>query len=306
MEWLIPMQTLPTNTPALVTALIIGLLVGLLVGWLVTYLPARRTSQALREQNARLESSRMSDKLEGEDAHRQLDLLRGELRTVTTSQTELRNQLLAAQEAKEQLDLTIHQRDAAIDDLKREIALAQDEREQAESRSHAAALAVGAELESAMASLKATEAENVRLTGDLGQTQVELANVRQALFDRPIEMEALRVAVDQAAQAAAGKQTALDEAYSRVATLLQTVEERDARVTSLAAELGGLQGELDTALAQRRALEAHLLSVRGDVAGEMVRVAQALIKVRDEQLSDANARCEALATELAALRGQEN
>ena len=303
MEWLIPMQTLPTNTPTLVTALIIGLVVGVVVGWLVTYLPARRTSKALREQNARLESSRMSDKLDGEDAHRQIDLLRGELRTVTTSQTELRNQLLAAQEAKEQLDLTIHQRDAALDDLKREIALAQDEREQAESRSHAATLAFSAELESAKASLKATEAENKRLTGDLGQTQVELANARQALFDRPAEMEALRAAVDQAALVAAGKQTALDEAYSRAATLLQTIEERDARVTSLAAELGGLQGELDTALAQRRALEAHLLSVRGDVAGEMVRVAQALIKVRDEQLSDANARSEALLAELTALRG---
>jgi len=305
-EWLIPMQTLPTNAPTLVTALIIGLVAGLVVGWLVTYLPARRTSKALREQNARLESSLMSDKLAGEDAHRQIDLLRGELRTVTTSQTELRNQLLAAQEAKEQLDLTIQQRDAAIDDLKREIALAQDELEQAESRSHATALTLGAELESAKASLKATEAENERLAGDLSQAQAELANARQALFNRPVEMEALRAAVDQATQAAADKQTALDEAYSRAATLLQTVEERDARVTSLAAELGGLQGELDTALAQRRALEAHLLSVRGDVAGEMVRVAQALIKVRDEQLGETNARCEALLAELTALRGKNN
>jgi chromosome segregation ATPase len=300
------MQTLPTNTPTLVIALIIGLVAGLVVGWLVAYLPAQRKSKALRQQNARLESSLMTDKLEGEDAHRQLDLLRGELRTVTTNQTELRNQLLAAQETKAQLDLTLQQRDAALDELKRELALAQDELAQAESRSHATASALGAELEAARTSLKAAETENERLAGELSLAQVELANARQALFDRPIEMVALRAAVDQATQAAAGKQTALDEAYGRAATLLQAVEERDARVAAFEAELGGLRGELDTALAQRRALEAHLRSVRGDVAGEMVRVAQALIKVRDEQLAEANARREALATELAALRGQEN
>ena len=154
MEWLIPMQSLTTNSPTSVIIPIGGLVVGLVVGWLLAYLLARRSKKALREQNAKLESSLASNKLEGEEARRQIDSLRGELRSVTTTQTELRNQLLAAQELKGELDRAIQQRNATIDELKREIALAQDRVEQAESRSQAAAVALGAELESAKTSLK--------------------------------------------------------------------------------------------------------------------------------------------------------
>jgi chromosome segregation ATPase len=304
-DWLIPMQSLTISNPTLIAALIIGFVVGIIIGWLLTYLPARRGRKALLEQNARLEASMKNNKLDGEEARGQIDLLRGELRSVTASQAELRNQLLVAQEAKGELDRTLQQRDVAIDELKREIVLAQDKLEQVESRSHATLLALSADAEATKASLEAAGADNERLAGALSHAQAELANARQALFDRPDEMEALRAAADQATQAILDKQTALDEAYGRAAGLLLTVEERNTRVASLEAQLAVLQGELDTTLAQRRALEAHLLSVRGNVAGEMVRVTQALIKVKEDQLSEANERCEALLMELTALKGKE-
>jgi chromosome segregation ATPase len=300
------MQSLITNNPALVASLIFALIGGFVVGWLVAYLPARRSSKALHERNARLETSLTNNKLDGEEARGQIDLLRGELRNVTTSQTELHNKLLVAQELNGQLDRTIQQRDATIEDFKRQMALAQDKFEQVESRSHDTVLALSAEAESAKASWETTVAENERLSDDLSRAQAELANARQALLDRPNEMETLRAAADQATKAVADKQTALDEAYSRAATLLQTVEEYNTRVSSLEAQLDGLQSDLDTALAQRRSLEAHLHSVRGNVASEMVRVTQALVKAKDEQLSEANERCEALLMELTTLKAQEN
>jgi len=305
-DWQNTMQILTTNGPTLIAPLIVSLVAGFILGWLLAYLPARRSNSSLREQNTRLESSLTKIRFEGEETRGQIDTLRGELRSVTANQADLRNQLLAAEESKAEVARTIQQRDAAVDDLTRQITLAQDEFEQVESRSHATLLALSAELESAKASLVTKAAENDRLTGDFTHAQAELANVRQALLDRPQVMEALRAAADQASQEVAGKQTALDEAYSRAATLLQTVEERNAHVASLEAQLGERQGEIDKTIEQRRALEARLQSVRGDVASEMVRVTQALIKGKDEQLSEANERYEALLMELTALKREEN
>ncbi len=301
-----PMQLLTANGPVLATVLIIGLAAGFVVGWLLANVPARRRSKALLEQNARLESSLANARVEAEEVRGQIDLLRSEFRNATTSQADLRNQLMAAEELKGKLEHALQQRDTAIDDFKRELGLAQDEFEQEESRKHATLVALNTELEATKASLDTTVAENDRLAGDLADAQAALANARQALLDRPNAMEALRAAADQATHAAADKQTALDEAYSRAATLLQTVEERNAHVAALEAQLGELQGELDKALARRGALEARLHSVRGDVAGEMVRVTQALIKVKEEQLSEANERCDSLLMELTALKAAEN
>lgn len=260
MEWFNQVQSLMANNPAFVASLIVALIAGLVAGWLLAYLPARRSKEALRERNARLEASLANNKLDGDEARGQLDLLRGELRNAAASQAELHNQLLAAQELNGQRERTIQQGDAT----------------------------------------------NERLSADLSRAQVELAAARQALLDRPEEMEALRAAAEEATKSLTDKQTALDEAYSRAAALLQMVEEYNTRVSSLEAQINGLQSDLDMALAQRRSLEAHLHSVRGNVASEMVRVTQALVKAKDEQLSEANERYEALLMELTTRKAQEN
>lgn len=306
MAWLIPLQQLTANTPGLAAVVIVCLLGGIIIGWLLAYLPGRGRTKSLQAQNARLETAVTNNKLDGEEARAQIELLRGELRTANASQAELRNQLVLAEEAKTQVSRTLEERETAIENLMREQALAQDTYTQADSRNQATTAALSAELEAVRASLRHSASDNERLAGELSQTQVQLASTRQALRDRPEEMEALRTAAAQATQAAAGKQTALDEAYSRAAALLQILEEREARVAALEAQLSGLQSELDAAQARRSALEGHLLSVRGDVAGEMVRVTQALIKVKEEQLGEANERCAALLMELTALKAREN
>jgi predicted nuclease with TOPRIM domain len=115
-------------------------------------------------------------------------------------------------------------------------------------------------------------------------------------------LEAEFTAVARASQGPSPHEVALSEAYNRLADLQRALEERDQILSSRAAEVEHVRGELQAAQASLRELETRHIRAREDVASELAVLASTMIKMKDDALVRADARIAALSAELEAAR----
>jgi DNA repair exonuclease SbcCD ATPase subunit len=110
---------------------------------------------------------------------------------------------------------------------------------------------------------------------------------------------------DSALHSLASKDAALNEAYQRAVNLQRALEDREAALTSAQSELATLKVDVSALNSIKAELENRLQSARGDVASEMATLTSTMIKMKEEQLTTANARVAELMNELNAARAAQ-
>lgn len=129
----------------------------------------------------------------------------------------------------------------------------------------------------------------------MSQVEFELAGAGDAVTN---EAALLESQLEIAAQSLQGKDVALREAYGFLGSLQRDLDSREQALTVAERQIVELRREV-TELEQHRVdLEGRLQEVRNEVAGELALLTSAMIRMKEEQLSTANARISALNRQL--------
>jgi chromosome segregation ATPase len=195
-------------------------------------------------------------------------------------------------------DSELQARNQAVEEVRSELALTLDQSEQTQSDVRSQIETLRSEYESAKQDIEA-------LRADLEAAGAENANLRQAgeqlAADFQTKVEELKAAQKQIND----KDAALDQAFLRVAALQNTLEARETSLGNTQMELQELQERMAEIGSIREELEQKLASARGDVAGELALLTSTMVRMKDDELKQANRRILSLTSELDALRGIE-
>lgn len=271
--------------------LLISLVIGFILGWLLLGISPRRKAAALEAQLADLEGKARKTERDLGDARKQGDTLKAAVATSETKLNDVSKQLATVQadvaklnEDKAAADADLQSRNIEAADYKMQLALLQDQYDKARS-------STAAELESLRSQLSAANAQVADLSSARSTAEAELNAVRGNSVN---VMESL-----------SNKDAALNEAYTRAVNLQRVLEDREAAVTTAQNELSNLKIEVNALNAVKAELEDRLQRARGDVAGEMAVLTGTMIKMKEEQLTSANARIVELQNEINALRSSQ-
>lgn len=271
--------------------LLISLVIGFILGWLLLGISPRRKAAALEAQLADLEGKARKTERDLGDARKQSDTLKAAVATSETKLNDVSKQLATAQadvaklnEDKAAADADLQSRNIEAADYKMQLALLQDQYDKARS-------STAAEIESLRSQLSAANAQVADLSSARSTAEAELNAVRGNSVN---VMESL-----------SNKDAALNEAYTRAVNLQRVLEDREAAVTAAQNELSNLKIEVNALNAVKAELEDRLQRARGDVAGEMAVLTGTMIKMKEEQLTTANARIVELQNEINALRSSQ-
>jgi chromosome segregation ATPase len=293
MYWL-NMEWIAANWMPLVVALILGFI----LGWLLTGLSPRRKNAEYEAQLAELESKSRKTERDLGDARKQVDSLKGAVATTEGTLGDVRKQLTDAQadtqrlgDEKAAVDADLQSSNIELADLKMQLALMQDQFDKTKS----SAVAEGEQLH---ASVDAA----AKQIADLNAERDAVAAERDAIA---AELAAVRNSSDSALHSLSTKDAALNEAYQRAVNLQRALEDREAALTAAQAELSSLRVDVSALNSIKAELENRLQSARGDVAGEMAVLTSTMIKMKDEQVTTANARIAELMNEINALKSHQ-
>ncbi|MBK8048994.1 MAG: hypothetical protein IPK16_18885 [Anaerolineales bacterium] len=271
--------------------LLLSLVIGFILGWLLLGISPRRKAAALEAQLADLEGKARKTERDLGDARKQGDTLKAAVATSETKLNDVSKQLATAQadvaklnEDKAAADADLQSRNIEAADYKMQLALLQDQYDKARS-------STAAEIESLRSQLSAANAQVADLSSARSTAEAELNAVRGNSVN---VMESL-----------SNKDAALNEAYTRAVNLQRVLEDREAAVTAAQNELSNLKIEVNALNAVKAELEDRLQRARGDVAGEMAVLTGTMIKMKEEQLTSANARIVELQNEINALRSSQ-
>jgi chromosome segregation ATPase len=314
------METLGFSSPWTLAVVVLG--IGFVLGWLITGLPPRSklgkmTAKAedldakLKETNTTLAASQAHvEELQKEaaaaHAHEQelqtgLDAARSDLEQVS-AQAEMRRQVLAARDAElstrdaelSTRDAELSARDAEL--AKRDAELAKREAELADLKMQESALRGTTEQSYAAFNLQVQE-----LAAEVSRLSEENQNLKINLEGTAKDLAKSRAQVETVAQAIANKDAALTEAYARAVRLERETTDEQGQLLSLQAEIDTLKRNLATATASTEEANRRLENARGEVAGELAALTSTMLRIKDEQLAQANATITALQAQMAAM-----
>lgn len=249
-------------------------LIGLIIGWFFTWLFGRSGKKALQASLATAESKLRTGEQNLTDARKQIDALKANLSASEASLSSARGELEALRQEEAGVTAALEERQAVA------LALESDL-----DQTRMAAATTRESLESIIATVTA---DKLTLQGQLDASHVELAG-----------MKAL---AEANAQALASKDTALNEAYMRAVILQRDLQEREKMLMAAQNELDTIKIDLVAATNRKAEMESKLHRARGDVAGEMALVTSTMLKMKDDALSQANARIAMLTKEIEILR----
>jgi len=257
----------------------VGGIVGLLIGWLFTRIGWRRRIKQAEERVAELESKRRRTERDSTDAVEQTNRLQRTVQAAEEQLAELRRKVSAleadlatAQEQKASAEARLEAFAGETADLKTQLTAQQEELEVARS-------APAVDLQDAPPSPQ----------------QTALVAEVERLHD---ELSLARARAEKADQAAINKDTALVEAYGRAVSLQRQLEERETKFAAAQAELEKLRHDVAGLATIKDEMESRIQRARADAAGELAALTSTMMKLKDDALSQANARIAELAKEL--------
>lgn len=248
--------------------------IGLIIGWFFTWLVGRNRKKEFAASMEQVESRLRKSEQDLADARKQSDSLKANLSASEASLSSARSELEALKQEGASVTAALEERQAAA------LAL--------ESDLDQTRMAAATTRESLESIIETVTADKLTLQGQLDATRVELAG-----------MKAL---AEANAQALASKDTALNEAYMRAVILQRDLQEREKMLMAAQNDLDTLKIDLVAATSRKAEMESKLHRARGDVAGEMALVTSTMLKMKDDALSQANARIAMLTKEIEILR----
>jgi chromosome segregation ATPase len=250
--------------------LLIGGLGGLILGWLITWLAMRSTANQLR---ATIQD--LTDKLTASD--RSLAEMRRQAQTLQASMATCEANLAKAHEDLDQAQADLDQ--------------AQADREQVVSEK--------AQVES---SLEGHMRELDDLNAAYLQLEEQNSTLRANLEGSAAEAAAVQEQLDAANDTLETKEIALNEAYLRAVRLQRELMETQGVLVSTQTDLGDLRRDVVALTTYNQDLENKLQNARGDVAGELALLTSTMLRLKEDQLKDANLRIAALSAEVEAMK----
>ena len=243
---------------------IVLLALGATVGWLAADLSARRklTKLGLRTQ----------------DIGGKLDEATAGLAQATAKVTDLQAKLDTANADLAARNADLAARDAELAELKREESGLRGTAEQSFTE-------LSTQVRSLKTDLDRVSQENESLSINLETTAKDLIKARADFAT--------------ATQSLSNKDVALTEAYARAVKLEHEASDEESQLLSLQAEAATLKRQLAMLTVSNQDLDRRLQNARGEVAGELAVLTSTMLRVKDEQLTQANATVAALQAQLA-------
>jgi chromosome segregation ATPase len=252
-------------------------LIGLVLGWLITYLIMRGRRKEYEASIASLNSKVQTGEKALAEARQASDNMKAEasasqvrLNTAQGQVTALQSDLDALKSQKEAVDASLMDRAAELDTLKATY-------DQLQLDVNALQVQYD-ELQESDTAAKAT----------LESTALDLANAKKELA--------------AAAEALSNKEVALNEAYLRAVKLQRELMDSQSVLAATQSELGSLRRDVVSLTSLNQDLEGRLQNSRGEVAGELALLTSTMLRMKEDQLAQANHRLAALTAEIDAMK----
>jgi chromosome segregation ATPase len=258
--------------PALVIAVI-----GLFFGWLITYLILRGRGKAYETSISDLNTKVQSGEKALSDARQAADNTKTDLSATQVRLNTAQGQVAALQADYDALKTQKDAVDASLMDRAREL----DELKAAYDQSQLDANALQVQFDELRQSDDAVKA-------NLESSSLELANAKKELA--------------AAAEALSNKEVALNEAYLRAVKLQRELMDHQSMLAATQTELASLRRDVVSLTSLNQDLEGRLQNSRGEVAGELALLTSTMLRMKEDQLNQANHRIAALTAELDAMK----
>lgn len=243
--------------------LLVGGVLGLILGWLITWLAMRSTANQLR---ATIQD--LTDKLTASDR----------------SLAEMRRQAQTLQANMATCEANLAQARADLDQAHADLDQAVSDKAQVESS-----------LEGHMRELDDLNAAYLQL-------EEQHSDLQTSLEDATAANAAVQEQLDAANGALETKEIALNEAYLRAVRLQRELMETQSVLANTQTDLGDLRRDVVALTTYNQDLENKLQSARGDVAGELALLTSTMLRLKEDQLKEANLRIVALTAEVEAMK----
>lgn len=243
--------------------LLIGAVLGLIIGWFLTWLIGRGGKKELEARVSELSGRLTTSEKALADAQQQSRSLETNLKTALANVATAKGQIETLQA---QLSEEADQRAALVADL--------DARTQ---------------------QLAELEAERAQLAEQLSALQ-------SAHEATSLDLAQAKKDLDAATEALANKEVALNEAYLRAVKLQRELMENQSVLAATQTELGNLRRDVVSLTSLNQDLEGRLQNSRGEVAGELALLTSTMLRMKEDQLAQANHRIAALTAEIEAMK----
>jgi len=134
---------------------------------------------------------------------------------------------------------------------------------------------------------------------ELARQFEENDNLRLSLEGATKDLAKARADLETASQSLVNKDIALTEAYARAVKLEHVASDEQGQLQSLQAEVAGLKNRVAMLTVSNQDLDRRLQNARGEVANELAVLTSTMLRVKDEQLAQANATVAALQAQMA-------
>jgi chromosome segregation ATPase len=134
------------------------------------------------------------------------------------------------------------------------------------------------------------------------QLQEENGTLQANLEGAAADAAAAQEKLDAANEALETKEIALNEAYLRAVRLQRELMETQSVLATTQTELGDLRRDVVALTTYNQDLENKLQNARGDVAGELALLTSTMLRLKEDQLKEANLRIAALTAEVEAMK----
>jgi len=249
---------------------IIAAVVGILIGVIATMIPYRRRGDEYAYRIRDVESKLKNSDRDLTDTRGQVESLTANTRAIETTLSETQTKLADTEKLVADTQTQLADTESVLAQTKTTLA----------------------DIETKVQNLSD---DNAQLTSTLQARALELGGV-------VVAMNALQGQFDEANNKIGALTTDLDGANASIATFKANEEATAQALASRDVELEGLQKNLSEAATQKEHLEGKLKSRRSEVAAELAILTSTMIKLKEEQLGEAEGKVHDLTRQLAALK----
>lgn len=253
--------------------LIIAAVVGILIGVIATMIPFRRRGDEYAYRIRDVESKLKNTDRDLTDSRGEVQALTANTRAIETTLSETQNKLA---DTETQLSDT----QAQLADTQTQMADTQSQLAEVQSK------------------LQGVTDEKAQMRSMLQERALEVGSVTAA-------MVVLQGRFDEASNQITALTGELDGANASIATFKANEEATAQALAAKDAELEGLQKNLSNSAGEKNALETKLKNTRSEVAAELAILTSTMIKLKEEQLGEAEGRLHDLTRQMAAMKDSQ-